>query len=389
MIAAGATERLEVVLDGNSAVYGADAVAGVVNIITRRDYHGAETSLRYGAGDGLDEQQVSQSFGENWGSGYAFITGEWSVRSDLARADRADILTADLRPYGRTDQRSQSARTPNLVAGVGANAPRYQFPATPTGAFATPGARYDGLEGDFLPEQKRINGFWALHQDVSEDVELWYEGFISRRRVITDGSSIGASFSVPRTNRLLPHHHGVSGSYRHRRNEQHGQSHRRVPVAPTRCAQPGEGSRGPARNGTRLEAACRLADEQLHFLQLRQCRQRPGWGADQQQDAAARPRRQQSRHGAECVRRRHQRGDLRTVRRLPPSDQRCEGDALRIEVRRSTLLAAGRPGARRRRRLSREIVAAVPGVSERAVRHEHAVDHERQDHTPRDAVGLR
>jgi iron complex outermembrane receptor protein len=199
MIAAGATERLEVVLDGNSAVYGADAVAGVVNIITRRDYDGAETRLRYGAGDGLDEKQVSQSFGRNWGSGYAFITGEWSNRSDLARADRASFLTADLRPYGRTDQRSTQARTPNLVVGAGANAPRYQWPA-----LTTPAARFDGLEGDFLPEQRRINGFWAVHQDLNQDVEVWYEGFLSRRRVISDGQSLGASFSVPRTNAFYP-----------------------------------------------------------------------------------------------------------------------------------------------------------------------------------------
>jgi iron complex outermembrane receptor protein len=199
MIAAGATERLEVVLDGNSAVYGADAVAGVVNIITRRDYDGAETRLRYGGGNGLDEKQISQAFGRKWGSGYAFVTGEWSNRSDLARADRASILTADLRPYGRTDQRSTQARTPNLVVGAGANAARYQWPA-----LTTPAARFDGLEGDFLPEQRRINGFWAVHQDVNQDVEVWYEGFLSRRRVISDGQSLGGSFSVPRTNAFYP-----------------------------------------------------------------------------------------------------------------------------------------------------------------------------------------
>ncbi len=199
MIAAGATERLEVVLDGNSAVYGADAVAGVVNIITRRDYEGAETRVRYGAGDGLDEKQVSQIFGLNWTGGYGFIAGEWTSRSDLAREDRASILTADLRPYGGTDQRSTQARTPNLVVGAGANAPRYQWPS-----LTAPAARFDGLEGDFLPEQRRLNGFWSLHQNLNEDVEVWYEGFVSRRRVITDGQSLGASFSVPRTNAFYP-----------------------------------------------------------------------------------------------------------------------------------------------------------------------------------------
>src|SRR3569833_1851668 len=46
VIPASAVERLEVVVDGASAIYGSDAVAGVVNIITRKDFAGAETMLR-------------------------------------------------------------------------------------------------------------------------------------------------------------------------------------------------------------------------------------------------------------------------------------------------------------------------------------------------------
>ena len=43
-----AIEHIEVLPDGASAIYGADAVAGVVNMITRKDFKGAETSVRYG-----------------------------------------------------------------------------------------------------------------------------------------------------------------------------------------------------------------------------------------------------------------------------------------------------------------------------------------------------
>src|SRR3970282_1251143 len=41
-------ERIEVLKDGASAIYGADAVAGVVNIITKKNFDGAEASIRYG-----------------------------------------------------------------------------------------------------------------------------------------------------------------------------------------------------------------------------------------------------------------------------------------------------------------------------------------------------
>src|SRR5688572_16588582 len=56
VIASSAVERLEVVVDGASAIYGSDAVAGVVNIITRKNFRGAETMLRYGHADGTNQK---------------------------------------------------------------------------------------------------------------------------------------------------------------------------------------------------------------------------------------------------------------------------------------------------------------------------------------------
>ncbi|HEY9101494.1 TonB-dependent receptor plug domain-containing protein, partial [Chitinimonas sp.] len=53
----GAIERVEVLKDGASAIYGADAIGGVINFITRRDYAGGEISGGYGItdrGDGAE-----------------------------------------------------------------------------------------------------------------------------------------------------------------------------------------------------------------------------------------------------------------------------------------------------------------------------------------------
>src|SRR3546814_14118750 len=47
-IPVAAVDRVEVLLDGASAIYGSDAVGGVVNVILKRDYLGGEVSARHG-----------------------------------------------------------------------------------------------------------------------------------------------------------------------------------------------------------------------------------------------------------------------------------------------------------------------------------------------------
>jgi iron complex outermembrane recepter protein len=71
MIPLSAVERIEVLTDGSSAVYGSDAVGGVVNIILRRDFNGEETSARLDAltQGGGEQKQIGQSVGRTWATG--------------------------------------------------------------------------------------------------------------------------------------------------------------------------------------------------------------------------------------------------------------------------------------------------------------------------------
>lgn len=79
MIPLSAVERVDVLTDGASAIYGADAVAGVVNIILKQHFDGAETSVRYGypTGGGGREITASQLLGKSWGSGS--LMGEFEL----------------------------------------------------------------------------------------------------------------------------------------------------------------------------------------------------------------------------------------------------------------------------------------------------------------------
>jgi len=80
-------ERVEIVTGGNSAVYGSDAIAGVVNFVLRRDYDGAQLRANAGvseAGFG-GNQFVSAMAGKNFAEGRGNIT----VQTEYARQERA------------------------------------------------------------------------------------------------------------------------------------------------------------------------------------------------------------------------------------------------------------------------------------------------------------
>jgi iron complex outermembrane recepter protein len=98
MIPATAIDRIEVLTDGASSIYGGDAVAGVVNLILREDFQGSESSLRYGSvteGDHA-ETRISQTFGGAWSGGSLMATYEFQDRGSLKLSDRPDIAAPTL-----------------------------------------------------------------------------------------------------------------------------------------------------------------------------------------------------------------------------------------------------------------------------------------------------
>jgi iron complex outermembrane receptor protein len=91
-----AIERVEVLQDGASAVYGSDAIAGVINFILKQNYEGAEIGARYGANDdnNFRRKGVNAIFGKgNLDSdGYTFmITGDLNQRDRTLRKDATDV----------------------------------------------------------------------------------------------------------------------------------------------------------------------------------------------------------------------------------------------------------------------------------------------------------
>jgi iron complex outermembrane receptor protein len=87
----GAIDRIEIVPDGASALYGSDAVAGVANIILKQDFDGIETSARLGTStDGGEfEQRYGVVAGSRWSSGGVIATYEFGRTTQIQGKDRS------------------------------------------------------------------------------------------------------------------------------------------------------------------------------------------------------------------------------------------------------------------------------------------------------------
>ena len=112
-----AIERVEIILDGASALYGADAIGGVINFILRRDYSGFEISARHeSAENGGDSNRYSASFGHTWDTGNVTIDGSWTDTEPTSAA-KAGFTTLNRVDIGGVDGRSIGS--PGAIRGVG------------------------------------------------------------------------------------------------------------------------------------------------------------------------------------------------------------------------------------------------------------------------------
>lgn len=123
-IPAALVERVEVLTGGASAVYGADAVTGVVNFILRDDFEGLQVDVNAGISEYGDAQQNSLSivYGENFANDRGNITVAFDARKDdgLKMGERADGLAAGssrdwVNPALRFQQGDIGSATPNFA----------------------------------------------------------------------------------------------------------------------------------------------------------------------------------------------------------------------------------------------------------------------------------
>lgn len=177
--------RMEVVADGASAIYGSDAVAGVVNMILRKDVDGLEARARYGLTEGnFREQQLAVIAGRRWSGGHFMIAGEFTKNSELFGSE-LDFYQNDNRYRGGRDRRT-SACAPGTMTVNGSTyaMPNGNLTASNIGALAS-GTRnlcFYGNQDLVLPQQERYSVVTAASQEIGSGLRVFADGFFSYRQ---------------------------------------------------------------------------------------------------------------------------------------------------------------------------------------------------------------
>ena len=195
-----ALERIEVLRDGASAVYGSDAIGGVINFITRKDYRNGEITVRYGntqANIGGAEKGASLAvgFGDLNSDGFNVLLTANVQKNTRLRAIDQGFYNRGVTEVPGSDPPSSSAPFPGFIEGLIAPG---AYPELNPGASFAPcalpfafttlkGVTPNGMQQrgcrfiyaatlDNLPDQEKGDVFGRATFNVSKDHQLFVEG---------------------------------------------------------------------------------------------------------------------------------------------------------------------------------------------------------------------
>lgn len=209
-------ERVEVVADGASAIYGSDAVAGVVNLIPRRTLNGVEVLGRAGVSDDgvFHEYTLGAAAGKVWDRGQVMVAYEHVERSNLSGNDRS-FFRDDQTAFGGNDYRVTKCSPGTIKAGgVSYAIPQAGVTQATAGALVAGTVnKCEELAGqDLVPSQKydSVNGTGTYK--FTDWLSVFVDGFYSKRSFYRRSAYSEATITVPQTNAFFVRPAGFAGT---------------------------------------------------------------------------------------------------------------------------------------------------------------------------------
>ena len=212
-------ERIEVLEDGASSLYGSDAIAGVVNIITRRNFEGGQVTLnygRYGEGDG-DTTGADFAWGTSGERSNLFLSLSYANQDEVRSADR-DISAIPIQggssrvPGGRFAFTDPNGNSYDLTTNAGLSNPVYtpNLPSCASGIARTDGFHCFAFANDafnyapfnlLVTPSERVGVFGQYRFYFDEKTTFYAKALFNRRESTNqafnpfgfqlDGSNIG------------------------------------------------------------------------------------------------------------------------------------------------------------------------------------------------------
>lgn len=187
IIPAAVLEGVDALTDGGSSLYGADAVAGVLNFRTMRKFDGVKVDGNFGLGTtikGFHEWDASITAGKSWKTGNAYIS--------VGHSERDLILNGQTKWANGTvyDAAGNASKTYTQCYSPVGTQIKYFFygagwtnnPAAPgAGTFPVGTACDQTVAETYSPGQKRTNVFASLSQEVADNVDLVVTAYWTKR----------------------------------------------------------------------------------------------------------------------------------------------------------------------------------------------------------------
>jgi iron complex outermembrane receptor protein len=196
-IPVSAIQRVEVLKDGASAIYGTDAIAGVINFITRQDYQGVDLYAYYGdtqdGGGGKTTLTASGGVGDLARDGYNLMAVLDLTKTDALRSSQRDWIGSVYQPDINLDVGSSNSFPANARKTTGSggatgsranpSAPNCNPPATvyAPGSFVGPNAcLYDYMQDTLLiPKNDKVSLLALGELRVAANSSLFAEAMLS------------------------------------------------------------------------------------------------------------------------------------------------------------------------------------------------------------------
>lgn len=180
IIPPGVIERVEIVPDGGSAVYGSDAVAGVINFITRKRFEGLEVDGHYGIADSYHQSDANITAGTAWESGGAYVSYNYSEHGNIFGRDRDYVRQFPIELIGGLPVTNIQCSSGNVVQGGRVFALPFN---TATAVAGTANQCDESDHSTIYPTEDRHSALASISHELNDAVELEVKGFFTTRDI--------------------------------------------------------------------------------------------------------------------------------------------------------------------------------------------------------------